>query len=211
MSTAHRGLSLNGPITGVGESVAQEIEQEWESFPDVMQYLEEKLALVPAREPEFALPPLKVEDLTTPDSKAYTEAYAQRVAWFGFFLEHKAKHDAIVLELEAKMSVIETRIRTDMRKNNKRVTKDGSAKEPSTAAMEDAVNGDPHYLDLKKKLVTHKQALKLLNARCENLDREIKLTSRQVEIRRQEFDNSTRSPSLRGQLPAPGMRFPRNG
>lgn len=206
-NTAHGGLNLGGVITGVGESTAKKIEQEWESFPGVMKYLETHLALVPQAEPEFSCPILKLEDLTTTDSKAYTEAYMQRVAWYGFYTEHKAKHDAIVLEIEAKMSVIETRIRRDMRKNSKRVTKDGSSKAPPENEMQEAVDSDPHYLDLKKKLVTHKQTLKLLNARVENLDREIKLTSRQVEIRRQEIDNSRSPGTVRGNIPPPGMRW----
>ena len=211
MNDAHGGLNLGSPVVGVGETEVREIDQEWESFPQVMQYLEEKLAFVPANEPEFACPPLRVEDLTTPDSKVYTETYAQRVAWFGFFSEHKAKHDAIVLELEAKMAVIETRIRQSMRKNNSRKTRAGDTKAPPEKEMEDAIESDPHYLDLKKKLITHKQALKLLNARCENLDREIKLTSRQVEIRRQDFDANRSSPSVRNPPPGPGQRWGRNG
>ena len=206
--TAHGGLNLGGVITGVGESTAKKIEQEWDSFTGVMQYLETNLALVPRNEPEFACPILKLEDLTTPDGKAYTEAYMQRVAWYGFYTEHKAKHDAIVLELEAKMTVIETRIRRDMRKNSKRVAKSGETKAPPENEMQESVDSDPHYLDLKKKLVTHRQTLKLLNARVENLDREIKLTSRQVEIRRQEIESGGRTPGVRGSgPPPPGMRW----
>lgn len=201
----HGGLNIGGVVTGVSESEATEIEREWESFPSVMKYLEEVLALMPASEPQFACPPLRVEDLTTPDSKVYTETYAQRVAWFGFYSEHKAKHDAIVLELEAKMGVIETRIRRSMRQHNQRKTRSGDSKPPPENEMQEAIDSDPHYLELKKKLVTNKQVLKLLNARCENLDREIKLTSRQVEIRRQDFD-SVRNPSVR-RPDAPGARF----
>ena len=206
--TAHGGLNLGGVVTGVGESAAKKIEQEWDSFPGVMQYLETQLALVPAAEPEFACPILKVEDLTTTDGKAYTEVYMQKVAWYGFYTEHKAKHDAIVLEIEAKMGVIETRIRRDMRKNHKVTTGKGEAKAPPENLMQESVDSDPHYLDLKKKLVTHKQTLKLLNARVENLDREIKLMSRQVEIRRQELDNHRSPGAVRGNgPPPPGMRW----
>lgn len=207
----HGGLQLGDEvITGVGESEAAAIHQQWESYPEVLRYLEEKLALVTPAEPEFACPVLKVEDLTTSDSKAYTETYLQRVAWYSFYSERKAEHDAIVLEIDAEMMVIETRIRTGMRKASTRKTRGGDPKPPSEGEMEDAINTDTRYLELKQKQVVHRQILKRLNARVDTLDREIKLTSRQVEIRRQEFEAGGRSPGLRGQPPSPGMRYPRS-
>ena len=104
------------------------------------------------------------------------------------------------------MGIIETRIRTNMRKNSLKKTRSGESKAPPAQEMEDAINADTRYLELKQKLLLQKQILKRLNARVETLDREIRLTSRQVEIRRQEFDNTGRSPTARG-LPPPGMRY----
>lgn len=210
MNETHGGLRVSEQIADVGESEAEEIHEQWTMYPLVKRYLEEQLAMAMPAEPEFACPPLKVEDLTTPDGKQYTETYTQRVAWFGFFSERKAEHDAIVLELEAEMSIIETRIRTNMRKGSLKKTRSGETKAPPAQEMEDAINRDTRYLELRQKLVFHKQILKRLNARVETLDREIRLTSRQVEIRRQEFDNSGRSPGVRQGPPPPGMRWPSN-
>lgn len=206
MNEPHGGLKIGGVISDVGESEADAIHAKWTMYPQVKAYLEQQLAMAVPEEPNFACPPLKVEDLTTPDSKAYTETYAQRVAWFGFYSERKAEHDAIVLELEAEMSIIETRVRSNMRKGSLKKTRSGEQKAPPAQEMEDAINSDPRYLELKQKLVFHKQILKRLNARVETLDREIRLTSRQVEIRRQDFDNTGRSPGVR--QPGPGMRRP---
>lgn len=207
MNEPHGGLRIQGPITGVGDSEAAQIHEEWTTYPQVRDYLETHLALTVPVEPNFACPPLRVEDLTTPDNKVYTETYAQRVAWFGFYSERKAEHDAIVLELEAEMGIIETRIRTGMRKNSKKVTRTGESKAPPAQEMEDTINLDTRYLELKQKLLVQKQVLKRLNARVETLDREIRLTSRQVEIRRQDFDNTGRSPTVRRDLPPPGMSY----
>lgn len=209
MSEPHGGLRVPGVISDVGESEAKEIHERWTMYPAVQQYLETQLAMALPAEPEFACPPLKVEDLTTPDGKAYTETYMQRVAWFGFFSERKAEHDAIVLEVEAEMGIIETRLRTNMRKNSLKKTRSGETKAPPVQEMEDVINSDTRYLELKQKLIFHKQILKRLNARVETLDREIKLTSRQVEIRRQEFDGGGRTPRAQGGPPPPGMRWPR--
>lgn len=207
MNEPHGGLRLQSVVAGVGESEAQEIHREWSSYPLVLQYLTEQLALVQPAEPEFACPTLKVEDLTTTDNKAYTETYVQRVAWFGFYSERKAEHDAIVLEVEAEMNIIETRIRNQLRKTSKKVTRSGESKAPPAQEMEDLINSDGRYLELKQKLVFHRQILKRLNARVETLDREIRLTSRQVEIRRQDLDNS-RGGSGSVRAPGPGMRAP---
>lgn len=206
MNESHGGLRIGGTISGVGESEAARIHEEWTTYPSVKEYLEMQLSLATPGEPEFACPPLRVEDLTTPDSKTYTETYAQRVAWFGFFSERKAEHDAIVLELEAEMGIIETRIRTNMRKTSLKKTRSGETKAPPAQEMEDAINSDSRYLELKHKLLIQRQILKRLNARVETLDREIRLTSRQVEIRRQDIEANTRSPTARG-LPPPGMRY----
>lgn len=205
MNEPHGGLRIGGQIASVGASEAQQIHEQWTTYPGVKDYLETHLALTVPNEPDFACPPLRVEDLTTPDNKAYTEAYAQRVAWFGFFSERKAEHDAIVLELEAEMGIIETRIRNNMRKGSLKKTRTGETKAPPAQEMDDAINLDTRYLELKHKLLVQKQVLKRLNARVETLDREIRLTSRQVEIRRQDIDAQGRSPTARG-LPPPGMR-----
>lgn len=203
----HGGLRLQTRVVGVGESEADQIHNEWSSYDIVKEYLETSLAFVSPPEPEFACPPLRVEDLTTTDNKAYTETYARRVAWFGFYSEKKAEHDAIVLEIDAEMNVIETRIRTQLRKTSNKTTASGEPKAPPAQAMEDAINSDVRYLELKKKKVFHGQVLKRLNARVETLDREIRLTSRQVEIRRQELGFNGGTPGTVRQ-PAPGMRAP---
>lgn len=201
----HGGLRIEGTIAGIGASEAATINTEWNSYTDAIRYLEDQLGMAPLKEPEFPYPSLRVEDLTTTDNKAYTEAYMHRVAWFGFLSEQKAKHDAVRLELEAKMSMIETRIRQEMRKHSRKVTRAGETKAPPAQEMEDAINSDHHYIELKKKLVLHEQVLKLLNSRVETADREIRLTSRQVEIRRQDFDNASRG---NASIRQPGMRQP---
>lgn len=206
MNEPHGGLRLESAVAGVGESEAEAIHREWTSYPAVQEYLQTHLALTTPMEPEFACPPLRVEDLTTTDNKAYTETYAQKVAWYSFYSERKAEHDAIVLELEAETKYIETRIRTQLRKNSKKVTRAGDTKAPPAQEMEDVINSDTRHIELEQKLVFHRQVLKRINARVIALELEIKLTSRQVEIRRQEFDNAGRGGTVR--QPGPGMRPP---
>ncbi len=208
MNEEYRGLDLGEEaLATVSETEAEEIHRQWDMYPQVLGYLEQEIALVAPKEPDFACPPLQVGDLTTNDSNKYTETYVQRVSWFGFYSEKKAEHDAVVLGIEAEMNDIETRLRNLMRKNNQNKTRAGEAKMPSAQTMEDKINSDPRYIDLKQKLVYHRQILKRLNARVETLDRELKLTSRQVEIRRQESDMLNARPGIRH--PSPGMTPPR--
>lgn len=204
MNSTHGGLQLPS-VPGIGASEEEEIHQRWSQADNVQTYLEMQLGMVPTKEPEFVCPELDVTDLTTPDSEAYTRVYAQRTAWFGFLAERKAEHDAIVLEVEAEMEDIATRVRTAMRKNSTRKTRSGEAKQPPLAEMEDAINSNVRYVELKQKLTYHKQVLTRLNARIERLDRELRLTSRQVELRKIDYDTTNRGSNLSHR---PGMRYP---
>lgn len=209
--TQQGGLKLP-PVTGIGASDEKSIRTRWMKADEVEKYLSMSLGMTPPKEPDYACPELNVADLTTPDSAAYTEVYAKRTAWFGFLSERKAEHDAMVIEIKAEMEDIETNTRDSMRRNNQRKTRTGEAKNPSGQEMEDAVNLDPRYVELKQKLIFHMEVLVRLNARVERLDRELRLTSRQVEIRRLDYETSNRASSIAGRGGVPtGMRHPTQG
>lgn len=209
MSEAHGGLKLP-PLAGVGASEESNIHRRWDMADDVTKYLEMELGMAPPREPDYACPELRVEDLTNPDSKAYTEFYAKLTAWYGYLSEKKAEHDAVVIEIVAEMEDIETTVRDIMRKNNSRKTRSGETKNPTGKEMEDAVNRHPRYLELKQEHVRRQEILARLNARIDRLDRELRLTSRQVEIKRLDFETTNRGSRIGGQggMPAPGFRHP---
>jgi hypothetical protein len=209
MNDQHGGLRI-GAVAGVGASEETKIHNRWTCTDEVTNYLTMELGMALAKEPNYACPELTVEDLTTPDSQAYTEIYAKRTAWFGFLSERKAEHDAVVIEIEAEMEDIETNIRDSIRKNNKRTNRSGETKNVPASEMEDAINLSPRYVELKQKLVFHREVLVRLNARVEKLDRELRLTSRQVEIRRLDFDTSQRQANLGGRSGGPprGMGYP---
>lgn len=198
MNNTRGGLSLGEDIiTDMGEAEAARIRNEWDMGQEVDAYVTNVLGIPPPREPQYACPELKVEDLTTEDNQLYTRVFAQRTSWYGFLSEKKAQHDAKVIGLKAEMERIETNIRQTLRKNSTRKTAGGETKAPPGKEMEDQINEDMRYTECKRQLVFHLQILERLNARVQRLDRELRLTSRQVEIRRQELDSNGRSPNVR--------------
>ncbi len=207
---AHGGLRLETIPIGVGASKEEEIHNRWVLYPTVVHDLMVKVGLHDPVEPQFDCPELTAGDLTTPDSREYTERYAQINSWFGYLSEVTARYTAQLREVEAEMEDIESNIRDRMRKQSTRTTGRGVPKPPGTEEMKDAVNLDPRYLELKTKQLYLQQARGLLQARVDRIERDLKLISRQVEIRRQEFDQNNRGSAIagRGGLPRPGTRYP---
>lgn len=204
---SHGGLRLPSVTTGVGVTTEEEIHQRWQKYDTVLEYISTVLGIQPPQEPDYALPELRVEDLTTPDSTTYTETYTKINAWFGYLSEVKARHDAKVLEIEVEMEDLEATTRERMRQLNTRKTAKGEPKPPSAQEMSDTIAMDSRYRELKQQKLFQQQVLKLLNARVEKVDRELRLISRQVEIRKQDFEQNNRQGSM-GSSGRSGYRRP---
>lgn len=210
MTDAHGGLRLDATVAGVGESEEEAIHNRWAVHPEVEDYLTNVLGLAPAKEPEYPCPELTVEQLTTPDSKVYTEVYAKVVGWLNFLREKKAEHEAYLLELEREMKDIETSTRETMRERSTSTTRGGTPKPPNAQLMTDTINRNPRYMELSRLELKHSAILKRLVARAESLENNRALLSRQIEIRKQDFESQGRGgPSVRS--PPPGMRRPSSG
>ena len=208
-------LDLGGElIDGVGATDEEEIHGFWTVSDAVTNYLEMQLGCPPPKEPDFSYPELKLGDLTTPNSAKYTEAFARRTAWLGYLWTVLSDHEAKLLELEIEMQDIERRIRTNLRKTSTRTTRSGEQKPPPTHEMEDTIGKNPRHRELSKESLFHKELIKRLGSRIRALDEAQKLTSRQVEIRRQEIDLTGRGSRINGAggIPVsggqPARRFP---
>lgn len=192
-------LDLGGElIDGVGATEEEEIHGFWTVSDAVTSYLEMQLGCPPPKEPDVSYPELKIGDLTTSNSIKYTEAFARRTAWLGYLWTVLADHEAKLLELEVEMQDIERRIRTNLRKTSTRTTRSGEQKPPPAHEMEDTVGKNLRHRELKKEALFHKELIKRLSARVNALVEAQKLTSRQVEIRRQEIDLNGRGSRING-------------
>jgi hypothetical protein len=207
---AHGGLYVPPDMDSVGEQAEKDIHRRWEYSQEVSEYLENELGVTPPVEPNFACPTLSSDDLTNPDSTAYTTRYAEFMAWYTYLTEVLSRHESKLLEFEYEMEDIASTVRESLRKNSTRKTKDGETKAPSAGEMEDRIQTNLRFIELKQRKLRTTEIVKRLSAKTEGLYRQIQLLSRQVEIRRQNFDGGNRSSNVQGRGGLPyGMRTPR--
>lgn len=206
----HGGLRLPAGMDDVGATAEANIHKRWEFFDESKEYMENELGIPPPREPNFACPTLTAEDLTEPDAKRYTERYNEFLAWYNYLSEILARHESVALEHKAEMDDLSATLRESYRKNSKKVTRSGEAKPPPIAEMEDRIQVHPRYVELKQKNLKTSEIIGMLGRKVETLKSSLALLSRQVEIRRQNFEGNNRGSNIqgRGGLPGPGVRTP---
>lgn len=209
----HGGLRLPPGMDDVGETAEANIHKRWGYINDVIDYMENELGVAPPKEPGFPCPTLTSEDLTNPDSKTYTIRYCQFNSWWEYLSEVLARHEAKELEFKAEMSDLEATLRESFRKHSAKTTRAGERKAPPALEMDDKIETNPRYVELKQLSLKVAEIIKILGSKVKSLERSLALLSRQVEIRRQNFDNSNRVSNVqgRGGIPAPGMRTPSSG
>lgn len=179
------GLSLP-QITGVGESTEKRLHQEWTTLDEV----EDRLAnegFLPFPQPEFTCPQITEDALTTADSKAYTGMYAQQLAWFNYASTTLARCTADLLQVTNEMNIIESTMRKGFRA---RMKAGGKEAKMSAEEMQDEITLDERYSYLlhRKQILT--QYKTELGTYTENIERGLKVISRQVEIRKMELEQS---------------------
>jgi hypothetical protein len=174
-------------VSGVGEKEGQDIHNRWQTYQEVKKYIENDLGFAPAAEPEFPCPQLTTDKLTTPDSKSYTETYAELLAWWQYASEKLAHVKAELLEVEDEMDDITVITRKRIRKEDKNKKKDQRL---SLADISDTIESDIRFIELKQRKQTLAQFKEILGTRTVSIERSLKVISRQVEIRKLDFDQS---------------------
>jgi hypothetical protein len=192
------GLHLDEVLDGVGATEEEDIRQQWSVTSKVTEYLHMVVGCPIPKEPLFDYPEMTPKALTTTDSNAYMELYEKRTAWLTYLRQKLAEHQARLLEIEAEMDDIGRRIRTSERKHNQKTTAKGGLKAPSAQEMTDKIGRNPRYRELQTEKLFQKEVVLRLGARVDGTGDEQALHSRTVEIRRQEFEGTTRNSNVRG-------------
>lgn len=203
------GLRLPETLAGIGASEQEDIHLKWSTYEAIKNEIEMRYGMMPIQEPAWAPPTLTLEDLTEKVGKDYTEKYLQVTAWYGYLSEVKARISAQLLEIDNEMNHIESSMREKMRDRSTKTTKGGDRKAPPIAEMTDKIRLDTRYSDLSTRKQGFEQMKVIISARVDKHEYEIKLLSRQVEIKRTEFDHAQREGGISGQRGAP-LRTPGN-
>jgi hypothetical protein len=207
---SHSGLLLERTVVGLGEHQEHEISERWR-FEAITDYIYKVLGLPIPVEPTNPYPNLTIEDLTTTDGKRYSTVYLHQIEWSSWVGKKKGEVEARLVLVDAEMKEISRGIRVNMRKHCTRKNAKGQPKPPTGQEMEDEIGEDPRYKELSREQAFLAALLKMMNSEATAQDAKAGLISRQVEIRRQEFDNNNRSGSIQGRRGIPNAeREPRS-
>jgi uncharacterized glyoxalase superfamily metalloenzyme YdcJ len=178
------GLHLPTNV-GIGQTEQQKTHHIWDTSGEVIERLKAE-GFWTMDTPNYELPQITVETLTTADNTHYTTVYAQQLAWFNYATQILAKAKVEVLQTKNEMDLIESR----MRKGFRDTAKANSIKPPSEQTIQDEINLDARYSELKLYGQKMEQYKIMLDTFAEGIERGLKVISRQVEIRKMEMEQT---------------------
>jgi hypothetical protein len=196
------GKNLRIPRTlaiGVGEEQKKQVQEKWNTADEVEVGIREA-GFPDHNTPSFACPELDVHLLTSPDSKQYTETYAQLLSWFTYASEKLAQIQVRLLQYENMQDVMAAQTRQAAREQSDQ----SGNKKPTAEEMKDRLLRNPEYLEITRTLQRYQQGKIVMSAKVESLERTLRLISRQIEIRRLDIEQGRTGAAM----PARNQRDP---
>jgi hypothetical protein len=192
-------LPVNGGLViesnvGAGETLLKKTQARWDTLDDVEAHLK-ALKLPELKEPTVAPPEVTAEHLLTPDTKEYTVMFANTRIWYGYATRLLARTNAALLEVGNQLGNLEAALRKKLRQGQRGAAK---ADKLSAEQIADEVTTDPDWQDLKLREQKLKQYKLEIAAWFDDLDRQLRLVSRQVEIRREDAHGGRNEANMPG-------------
>jgi hypothetical protein len=160
--------------------------------------------LAEAETPKVDCPTVSPEMLLTPDVKQYTTMYTAFLHWFNYANKLKARIIAELLQFENEMDDIAAATRKALREQGNILPKKLTAKD-----IDDEVNTTPRYRELKIRAQELEQLKAEMDARCEELERSLRVVSRNIEVRKEEMGDGRKGENMPGRVNGRGDRFGR--
>lgn len=197
------GLHLPRDV-GTAQSVAAAVESRWGSTIARVNNRLQQQGFYDVTMPDVHCPEVTTDILLTTDVRTYTVAYEGLLRWFNYTGVLYARIRATLLGVENEMDTIASKKRTLLREYNRKLEKTQKKDVVNADEMEDIINEDVVYSDLKLQKQELMQAKIQLEARVEGLERSLRVVSRQVEIRKVESMGGNRAQNMPNPLPLPG-------
>jgi len=148
-----------------------------------------------AESPKVEMPVITAQMLLTPDSREYTTMFSATLYWFNYSNKLKARVIAELLQLENEMSDIGAEMRKRLRRENEVRKKE----EKLTAQnIDDEIETNLRHRELKIRAQHLKQMKYELDARCEELERSLRVVSRNIEMRKEENNQGRTDQNMPG-------------
>lgn len=173
----------------------------YETLEDVEKFLAARGFVVPVAPPPYPQPEVSADQLTTDFNRDYTTLFAQQLGWVNYTGPILARVKAALIQLENAISDIETRIRIDLRAKNKLLSREERLSEQDIA---DTIQQDPDHKILSIERQKFDQQRLLLDSFLDRMERNMKVISRQIELRKLEMGGEVHE----NNMPARGGRFP---
>ena len=158
-----------------------------------------KMGVVDQTKPDFELPRVTPESLTTLNSKEYTELYARQLAWFNYLTPLAASIEVGLLESRNTFDLTEAAIKDGLYEQNKLLPK---TEKLTSDELKNKVLVHPSYQEALLQVQRMTQYKLRMKAMLEIADRNMIVISRQVEIRRQELEGGLHE----GNMPRRGFQ-----
>ncbi len=180
-----RGVKFRIPPT-ISQQENEQVQREWDTYDDAVQRLEQ-MGVTEANAPS----PIKKGELADISGTEYSERYVEYLGWATFVNQRLTESNAILLQLENEIDDVAARIRTNLDKRLK------NTKEKMTVEQKkDHLQLHPMYRPLRIELQVQEQVCMLLRDRSNSAKEHLKVISRQVEIRKTEFDGQVRESNM---------------
>jgi len=193
------GLGLNLPDPkeiGISEREARAKENAWSTIERVRARMT-AWGIGDNPEPRIECPEVTAQTLLTPDIKEYSTVFAAQLQWYNYTSRLLADCRAVLLEVENAMSDIASSQRQQFRKQNEKAAK---ADKIPVNEMNDLIEQDPTYRELKMQQQIIEQERILLSAKTDTLERNLKTISRQIENRKAEAAGGNRAANMPGHV-----------
>lgn len=192
------GLNLKG-MPGIGATAEEDVHNKWSSFESVEAELS-YMGFPPVEKPPYSCPNLTPEMLTEATDKQYTAIFVQLGEWYGYVTNVHARIKAILIQIDNELGDLESRLR----EGTVQASKIEGRKKPTLQEIADTIKKDPRILELTLQKQHHEQKKLLLQSYVGQLERNLKIVSRQVEIRRQDLEHH----QVANNMPTRGIRRP---
>lgn len=185
------GLQLPN-VVGIGAQQEGYISQTWETIDDV-ELEASRSGIPPLPRPDHIIPVLTNEKLMTSSNSQYTDMQLEIKAWKDYVADRYGRIRARQLQVENEMNEIAVSFRAPLRAQRVglKKTDDGYY---TDKRIEDEIEMQPRYRELKLKLQMLTQEEMVIESRLKALSGDLAIISRAVELRKQEWEeNRSRS------------------
>lgn len=168
---------LRVPQTVASDSKIQTIIDKRDTINAVLADLQ-RLGITKLEEPQFDCPEVNAEILLTADDQEYTRANAQLLSWYNYVSGLLSLVRARLLQAKESFADLEADFRRDQRLLS------GATKKLSKEELNDEFRSTEAYRKQSIELQKILQMEELLNVRKSNIERQLRLFSRNIELKK---------------------------